>query len=190
MSSANKENAAAIRTCSNPSCGKVAERVSEFKVCGRCHSMFYCSRECQKQHWIEGHKNVCIDASKSKHEELKKSVTDIMTAEAQDANRKLVEASNQLNQVMGQIQATEREKRKAEITNVELSRLPADVRAFKSVGRMFMLTPKNELEQDLVQQAAKSQHEIDSLNSTKQMLERRRKEAEENLREMMSQFNK
>jgi len=34
-----------------------------FRACSRCKGAWYCSRDCQKNHWVAGHKNIC----KEKH---------------------------------------------------------------------------------------------------------------------------
>jgi len=34
-----------------------------FRACSRCKNAWYCSRDCQKNHWVAGHKNIC----KEKH---------------------------------------------------------------------------------------------------------------------------
>ncbi|XP_078682526.1 palmitoyltransferase ZDHHC13-like [Branchiostoma floridae x Branchiostoma belcheri] len=44
--------------CCNPTCGKPGYR-STLKLCGRCKLTRYCSRDCQKQHWLIGHKRSC-----------------------------------------------------------------------------------------------------------------------------------
>mmetsp|Transcript_15353 Transcript_15353/g.23012 ORF Transcript_15353/g.23012 Transcript_15353/m.23012 type:complete len:458 (-) Transcript_15353:127-1500(-) len=43
-------NATLCNQCGNP---------NELKACSRCHSAFYCSRECQVLHWNSGHKKKC-----------------------------------------------------------------------------------------------------------------------------------
>ncbi|TFK68969.1 hypothetical protein BDN72DRAFT_841169, partial [Pluteus cervinus] len=51
--------------CSNPKCWKIDTR-STFRKCAKCHSSFYCSKECQGVHWKEfGHKEECHDANKA-----------------------------------------------------------------------------------------------------------------------------
>ncbi|KAI8499961.1 Ankyrin-1 [Branchiostoma belcheri] len=44
--------------CCNPTCGKPGYR-STLKLCGQCKLTRYCSRDCQKQHWLIGHKRSC-----------------------------------------------------------------------------------------------------------------------------------
>ncbi|XP_019628242.1 PREDICTED: ankyrin repeat and EF-hand domain-containing protein 1-like [Branchiostoma belcheri] len=52
----------ALRTkllkCCNPTCGKPGYR-STLKICGQCKLTRYCSRDCQRQHWLAGHKMCC-----------------------------------------------------------------------------------------------------------------------------------
>ena len=36
----------------------------KFKKCGRCQSVYYCSSDCQRQHWTEGgHRSLCVKRS-------------------------------------------------------------------------------------------------------------------------------
>lgn len=49
------------KQCSNTYCTKTEENKGDFKKCGRCQRVSYCSRECQKEHWKAGHKVVCTE---------------------------------------------------------------------------------------------------------------------------------
>ncbi|XP_078665268.1 uncharacterized protein LOC144907778 [Branchiostoma floridae x Branchiostoma belcheri] len=44
--------------CCNTTCGKPGYR-STLKLCGACKLTRYCSRDCQRQHWLGGHKKCC-----------------------------------------------------------------------------------------------------------------------------------
>ncbi|KAJ7437251.1 hypothetical protein B0H11DRAFT_2294502 [Mycena galericulata] len=44
--------------CDNSACGKLMDRVKR-KRCARCETSFYCSPECQKTDWADGHRKVC-----------------------------------------------------------------------------------------------------------------------------------
>ena len=56
-----KKSLCTIRQCSNPVCGKQQDQAAvddgsaqEYQRCSRCRNVFYCSPECQKQHWKAG----------------------------------------------------------------------------------------------------------------------------------------
>lgn len=48
--------------CSFSECSKIQPNTKEgrFKKCGRCRVVLYCSKDCQKAHWINGHASVCV----------------------------------------------------------------------------------------------------------------------------------
>lgn len=48
--------------CDGPDCNVSAPK----NRCARCHTVFYCSVECQKQHWKLEHKNYCCDTERFK----------------------------------------------------------------------------------------------------------------------------
>ncbi len=41
------------------SCGKNEAALGKFLNCARCKSVSYCGRDCQKNHWQNGHKKIC-----------------------------------------------------------------------------------------------------------------------------------
>lgn len=45
--------------CSNPYCMKVEKKKLEFLKCGKCRAMTYCSSNCLREHWKNGHDNEC-----------------------------------------------------------------------------------------------------------------------------------
>jgi len=53
--------------CSNRKCFKYQgkEKESRFKKCSRCKVVLYCSKDCQKEHWITGHEERCIAPSQT-----------------------------------------------------------------------------------------------------------------------------
>jgi hypothetical protein len=40
-------------------CAQCGELFPKLKLCTRCRSVSYCSKECQVAHWKAGHKQVC-----------------------------------------------------------------------------------------------------------------------------------
>ncbi|KAJ7584640.1 hypothetical protein C8J56DRAFT_154753 [Mycena floridula] len=45
--------------CSNSSCRSPKQLSAACKRCGGCHLTFYCSKVCQKEHWNDGHREMC-----------------------------------------------------------------------------------------------------------------------------------
>ena len=46
-------------TCGNLLCNNLQSKDEDFKKCGRCQKIAYCTRECQIEHWKQGHKKLC-----------------------------------------------------------------------------------------------------------------------------------
>jgi len=49
-----------LHQCSAPNCDELDPTGKEFKRCAKCHAVIYCSIECQRHHWKNGHKKHCI----------------------------------------------------------------------------------------------------------------------------------
>lgn len=73
------------------------------------------------------------------------------------------------------------------ITKSEITGLPEDVRTFESLGRMFVLRKKSEIEEMLHSKITSGSERIQSLESNKKYLETSLKERENSLRELVSQ---
>ncbi|KAJ3555145.1 hypothetical protein NM688_g2741 [Phlebia brevispora] len=50
--------ACVMKPCSRDGCDAVEQKVAQFKRCGACHQVWYCSTACQKQDWKK-HKPAC-----------------------------------------------------------------------------------------------------------------------------------
>lgn len=48
-----------VKECSNPGCNKVESEEVKLRACSQCHTVSYCSVDCQRQHWRAGHKLCC-----------------------------------------------------------------------------------------------------------------------------------
>lgn len=48
-----------VKNCSNPGCNKVESEEVKLRACSQCHTVSYCSVDCQRQHWRAGHKLSC-----------------------------------------------------------------------------------------------------------------------------------
>jgi hypothetical protein len=51
--------AVGLRTCALPACGAREVSVHQFKRCGGCKAVVYCSAKCATAHWKAGHKREC-----------------------------------------------------------------------------------------------------------------------------------
>lgn len=51
-----------LHTC--PTCGQEEQKLGEFKRCGGCKNVYYCSRKCQVRDWKAGHKQKCDATAK------------------------------------------------------------------------------------------------------------------------------
>jgi hypothetical protein len=51
--------AVGLHACALPACGAREVSVHQFKRCGGCKAVLYCSAECAKAHWKAGHKREC-----------------------------------------------------------------------------------------------------------------------------------
>ncbi|XP_077970084.1 prefoldin subunit 1-like [Styela clava] len=107
-----------------------------------------------------------------------------------DLQRKMVETQSQMKIADAQIMQLGREKKRSELTASEISGLPSETRLFQSVGRMFLLRTRDEIDQNLKASQENSDTKVKELEAKKKYLEKTVKESEENLREMVSQRRK
>jgi hypothetical protein len=52
-----------LRRCAAPACAEAEQIAGQFKKCGRCGVVRYCSKACQAAHWKAGHKRECGGAA-------------------------------------------------------------------------------------------------------------------------------
>lgn len=69
----------------------------------------------------------------------------------------------------------------------EISTLDGNTRTYESVGRMFILTPMDEVKKNLKKRQETADEKIKALENNKSYLERSLKESENNIREMVQQ---
>lgn len=98
-----------------------------------------------------------------------------------------MDTSRKLRLADFQIESLKRQKLMALLAEKEILALDADVNTYESVGRMFVLTPREEVKSNLKKRQGTSEDKIKDLNKSKDYLERSLKEAENNLREMVMQ---
>ncbi|KAJ0003884.1 hypothetical protein NQD34_010098 [Periophthalmus magnuspinnatus] len=84
-----------------------------------------------------------------------------------------------------QIEQLSKVHKHARLTHGEISALPDNTRLYEGVGRMFILQPKEEINNQLMDKQRTADEKIKELEQKKQYLERSVKEAEDNIREML-----
>nr|CAB3264794.1 prefoldin subunit 1-like [Phallusia mammillata] len=107
-----------------------------------------------------------------------------------ELQRKMVETQAQMRISDIQIESLNRDKRKLAITKQEIESFPEDTKLYESVGRMFMLQPRETVKENLDSKHKQADEKINELKAKKTYLERSVKSSEENLREMVSQRRK
>ncbi|KAF5368375.1 hypothetical protein D9758_002460 [Tetrapyrgos nigripes] len=83
-----------------------------------------------------------------------------------------------------QTAAKERERRILQLTMEEIGGLEDDVNLYKGVGKMFMMMPRKEMEQELKSQEKELSDDINNLNKKTKYLEKQYNEAQAQLRDI------
>ncbi|XP_014674662.1 PREDICTED: prefoldin subunit 1-like [Priapulus caudatus] len=103
----------------------------------------------------------------------------------QELQMKMIETTQRLKMSDIQVEQCRRQINHAKLTNREISEIPTDTRTYESVGRMFILTPVNIVQDDLQLKIKSQEEKIKNLESNKSYLEKCIKESEDNLRELI-----
>ncbi|KAG0564757.1 hypothetical protein M758_8G132200 [Ceratodon purpureus] len=98
---------------------------------------------------------------------------------------RLVETTSKLKQVQVQIRNKEAEKKRAFLTLEELDSLPEGTNTYRTLGKAFVLEPKDDLIKEQQAKAEESDSAIATLAGSKEYLERQMKEVESNFRELL-----
>ncbi|CAN4110048.1 unnamed protein product [Withania somnifera] len=114
---------------------------------------------------------------------------------ADEANRtafieiqgRMIETTGKLKQVQAQIRNKETEKKRAYLTLEELKQLSDDTNTYKAIGRTFVLEPKAVLMNEQEAKLKDGETALNSLQTSKEYLEKHMAEVENNLRELLQQ---
>ncbi|NXA42054.1 PFD1 protein, partial [Eudromia elegans] len=85
-----------------------------------------------------------------------------------------------------QIEQLSRTKKHAHLTDTEIMVLLDETRMYEGVGRMFILQSKGVIHNQLLEKQKVAEEKIKELEQKKSYLERSVKEAEDNIREMLT----
>uniref|UniRef100_T1IU19 Prefoldin subunit 1 n=1 Tax=Strigamia maritima TaxID=126957 RepID=T1IU19_STRMM len=103
----------------------------------------------------------------------------------QELQTKTIESTQKIKIADIQVEGLRRSIQHSKLTDQEISTLPADVRTYEGVGRMFILTPTPDVRLNLEKKIKNADEKIKTLENNKSYLERSLKESEDNIREMV-----
>ncbi|XP_067950626.1 prefoldin subunit 1-like [Watersipora subatra] len=103
----------------------------------------------------------------------------------QGLQNKLIATKQQVKVNDAQIEGLKRQNQHSAIVKSEISSLPNTTRAYQGVGRMFLLTPKDQVLKALDSKSKDNADKIKNIESQKLYLEKSMKDAENNLRELV-----
>lgn len=85
-----------------------------------------------------------------------------------------------------QMAAKQRERRIVQLTIDEISQLDDDVKMYKGVGKMFLMSPRKEMESELKAQEKELGDDLTSLTKKSKFLEKQFNEAQGQLRDIFN----
>eukprot|EP01104_Vermistella_antarctica_P016323 TRINITY_DN553_c2_g1_i1.p1 TRINITY_DN553_c2_g1~~TRINITY_DN553_c2_g1_i1.p1 ORF type:complete len:128 (+),score=34.67 TRINITY_DN553_c2_g1_i1:153-536(+) len=108
----------------------------------------------------------------------------------QELERQMVDYQRKLNQVVQKLQIVEREKKKAEITRQEVTKLPEDTKSFVVIGNAYLVNPIKDTSSELEARVNFCERETQSLRDQQLHLEKRMTECQVQLREIVNAYLK
>ena len=106
----------------------------------------------------------------------------------QEVEQRMRDTKRQRNRAAQQAAATAKEQRALELTLGQVSNLDPAARTFRSVGKMYMLTPPTEIAADLTDKLAKAKHKMRVCESTLEYLGRTERDVEGAYAELVRGF--
>lgn len=110
--------------------------------------------------------------------------------EAMELQEKVSSLNEQLGQVSATFQAKQREQQRTKLTKSVLDETPKEVKCYTPLGRSFMVADRNEVDKDLADILSSIDEELPRLAGRRDDIERRKNEAEDELRMMVQAFKR
>jgi len=107
----------------------------------------------------------------------------------QELQSKLVETRVLLNQVSNKLQLIEREKRRNQFTLQEISGVPAETNTYKSIGKMFLSAPSEQIIEELQTSITKYEADIVTLTNQQKYLMNQSTTIQNSLKELIKEVN-
>ncbi|KZT72962.1 Prefoldin [Daedalea quercina L-15889] len=95
-----------------------------------------------------------------------------------------VQSQRALNISRQQLAAKERERRILQLTIEEITSLKGDVNLYKGIGKMFMMTPRPQMEKELKMEEKELTDDINNLQKKSKYLEKQFNDAQAQLRDI------
>jgi prefoldin subunit 1 len=95
-----------------------------------------------------------------------------------------VQSQRSLTVARQQIAVKDRDRRILQLTIDEISHMEGDVNLYKGVGKMFLMTPRATMEQELKNQEKELTDDINNLNKKSKYLEKQFSDAQSQLRDI------
>ena len=105
----------------------------------------------------------------------------------QDLSLQVMSTREKVRQIQSEIESTTLATNRARITSKTITSLGPQNRTYESVGRIFVLRPRDELAQKIGMQVEENEKKIKLLETNKTHHETKMKESENNIREMINQ---
>ena len=110
--------------------------------------------------------------------ELKKAFEDLQI--------KMLNSRSQVKVITAQTEQLKRTMQHSKLTEAELEQLDASIRMYEGIGRMFVLSDKKKILENLEEKAKTCDAKMKNLEKTKEYLEKTVKDSEESLRELIA----
>ena len=110
--------------------------------------------------------------------ELKKAFEDLQI--------KMLTNRNQVKIIAAQTEQLKRTMQHSKLTEAELEQLDSSIRMYEGIGRMFVLSDKQKILENLEEKTKQCDGKIKGLEKTKEYLDKSLKDSENSLRELIS----
>ncbi|EEB19909.1 prefoldin subunit, putative [Pediculus humanus corporis] len=105
----------------------------------------------------------------------------------QELQAKMIETKQKIKMADIQIEQLNHTKAHSKLTQTEILKLKPNNKMYEGIGRMFVFTDKDTINQHVQERYDKADEKIKTLENSKSYLERSLKDSENNLREMIQQ---
>jgi prefoldin subunit 1 len=99
---------------------------------------------------------------------------------------KMISNRNQVKVITAQAEQLKRQIQHSKLTEAELAQLDSSVRMYEGIGRMFVLSEKDNILKNLKEKVTQCENKISSLDKTKDYLDKGLKDSENSLRELIT----